>query len=739
MNKKLLFPYLVIILFSTLLGPGAGFAGNDLSTNGTNAFLPLIMNQFDEAQVTGPSITTHPAAKTVNADQTASFSIVASGTAPLRYQWQRSNNTGTSWSTVGTNSASYSFTAAPGDNGAWFRCTVSNPGGSATSNHAILTVAVVFPTCYTLTLNHTGSGTDPTATPVKSAACAANGQYVAGESIALSGAVPAANYQIVSWTGTANDSSTLATNSLIMPAAGLTVSVNYTAIPPTCYALTLSHTGQGSDPVATPVKSAACAANGQYVAGESIALSGAVPAANYQIGSWTGTSNNSSTAATNTLTMPAAVHSASVVYVQQPPTLICETFNAFTPGSAIGTYAGWFDGGSGPVVTNANGVAGSTGLAPATNIFTWTAHPFNWNAADFQSVTVQADFKTDAGGYFDDDRIGWMTTSTSVDSTNFFGVQLDNVSGGDGGIVTYWRNAAGDRVQTPIVPLGALTGSTWYRFSAQITKLTATSARIDVNLVQLDAVGNPTGTPITGTVSDTSAWAGGTPPARYFTPTSMWPAYKNFNVSPGAAPADNTCYQFGGGTLPSTITVTFRNGLNSYTGTVDTQIMQDEPAASHGALAYAGWDTENVNGNAATQKFALIRFDNIFGAGANQVPPGAAIQSATLRYVVYDTGGQANVNEVAVDWATDVTWNTFGAAAGVQAGDYGASRGTAAGTTVGEKTLDVTASLIAWVSNPTANRGWIFRPTTNDGIDFRSSEYATAADRPSLTVQYTTN
>ncbi len=143
------------------------------------------------------------------------------------------------------------------------------------------------------------------------------------------------------------------------------------------------------------------------------------------------------------------------------------------------------------MVTNANGVAGSIGLAQATNIFTWTAHPFNWNAADFQSVTVQADFKTDASGYFDDDRIGWMTTSTSVDSTNFFGVQLDNVSGGDGGIVTYWRNAAGDRVQTPIVAMGARTGNTWYRFAAQITKLTATSAKIDVSLVAVGRLREP--------------------------------------------------------------------------------------------------------------------------------------------------------------------------------------------------------------------------------------------------------
>ena len=53
--------------------------------------------------------------------------------------------------------------------------------------------------------------------------------------------------------------------------------------------------------------------------------------------------------------------------------------------------------------------------------------------------------------------------------------------------------------------------------------------------------------------------------------------------------------------------------------------------------------------------YALIRFDNIFGSGASQIPTGATIQSATLRYVVYEAGALANVNEVAVDWTEDAT------------------------------------------------------------------------------------
>jgi len=95
-----------------------------------------------------------------------------------------------------------------------------------------------------------------------------------------------------------------------------TVTATFTAVAPvTCYALTLTHTGQGSDPVASPANSEGCAA-GQYVAGEAISLSGAVPAGGWQIGGWTGTSNNASTAAANSLTMPAGAHTAGVTYTE---------------------------------------------------------------------------------------------------------------------------------------------------------------------------------------------------------------------------------------------------------------------------------------------------------------------------------------------------------------------------------------------------------------------------------------
>jgi hypothetical protein len=91
---------------------------------------------------------------------------------------------------------------------------------------------------------------------------------------------------------------------------------------PACYALTLGHTGNGSDPTAIPTKSSGCA-EGEYVYGASISLSEATPDTGWEIAGWTGTTNDSSTASTNSLIMPASEHMAKVNYIDAtPPVLI---------------------------------------------------------------------------------------------------------------------------------------------------------------------------------------------------------------------------------------------------------------------------------------------------------------------------------------------------------------------------------------------------------------------------------
>ncbi len=88
-----------------------------------------------------PTITQQPASLTVLVGQGASFTVAATGTAPLAYQWQRNGV-----DIAGATTTVYSVAASVlADSGAAFRAVVTNLAGSATSNAAILTVTVAAP------------------------------------------------------------------------------------------------------------------------------------------------------------------------------------------------------------------------------------------------------------------------------------------------------------------------------------------------------------------------------------------------------------------------------------------------------------------------------------------------------------------------------------------------------------------------------------------------------------------
>ncbi|MBI5474684.1 MAG: immunoglobulin domain-containing protein, partial [Ignavibacteriae bacterium] len=88
------------------------------------------------ATATAPTITTQPTSISVAEGQTASFTVAASGTAPLSYQWQK-NGASISGATVSTHATSPTTLA---DSGSTFRCVVSNSAGTITSAAAILSV-----------------------------------------------------------------------------------------------------------------------------------------------------------------------------------------------------------------------------------------------------------------------------------------------------------------------------------------------------------------------------------------------------------------------------------------------------------------------------------------------------------------------------------------------------------------------------------------------------------------------
>jgi polyhydroxybutyrate depolymerase len=114
MRNSALFP-----AFALMLLPGCGGGGNDAPAT------------------VAPSITSQPVAATVTAPGTASFSVTATGSSPLSYQWRRNGV-----DVAGATSAAYQTPpTAPADNGASYTVVVSNTAGTVASAAALLSVS----------------------------------------------------------------------------------------------------------------------------------------------------------------------------------------------------------------------------------------------------------------------------------------------------------------------------------------------------------------------------------------------------------------------------------------------------------------------------------------------------------------------------------------------------------------------------------------------------------------------
>jgi hypothetical protein len=180
-------------------------------------------------------------------------------------------------------------------------------------------------------------------------------------------------------------------------------------------------------------------------------------------------------------------------------------------------------------------------------------------------------------------------------------------------------------------------------------------------------------------------------------------------------------------------TLVFQDVSGGYAGTVDTYLSENEPTTSHGTLIRVEWDNDDPSGT-GRRNIALLRFDGMFGAGPGQIPPGAQITSAALRYVVNDSGDSGRLHESLVDWDELVTWDTFGGEPGVQTDERSAQVTTLPGTS-GAQNVNVTESLTRWAADPSTHHGWVVLPTGSGGVQFRSREYTVnPANRPKLTV-----
>jgi hypothetical protein len=153
-----------------------------------------------------PSITTQPAAQSVAVGASASFSVVATGSGQLAYQWRKD---GTALS--GATSATYAIAAVATSQAGSYDVVVSNSAGSVTSSAATLTVTggttapaiVTSPVSQSValgtsvTFSVTASGAAPLSYQWRKNSTAISGATSASYTISSAAATDAGNYDVV--------------------------------------------------------------------------------------------------------------------------------------------------------------------------------------------------------------------------------------------------------------------------------------------------------------------------------------------------------------------------------------------------------------------------------------------------------------------------------------------------------------------------------------------------------------
>ncbi len=196
-------------------------------------------------------------------------------------------------------------------------------------------------------------------------------------------------------------------------------------------------------------------------------------------------------------------------------------------------------------------------------------------------------------------------------------------------------------------------------------------------------------------------------------------------------------------------------GQGVYSGVEDVQLAQNQPdtvlpvganPATEGLLV-------DFDGGSANSQ-VLLRFGDIFGTGAGQIPLGSQIVSARLVLDTNNPGDGGTFHRLLTGFdPNNETWNSFGngasprnATPGVQSDDaearaaFESQIGVAAANSdpdAGVTVVGVTQDLQAW-ANGEENFGWMIQGWSGrtDGWAFSASESENPVDRPRLEIDW---
>jgi len=209
--------------------------------------------------------------------------------------------------------------------------------------------------------------------------------------------------------------------------------------------------------------------------------------------------------------------------------------------------------------------------------------------------------------------------------------------------------------------------------------------------------------------------------------------------------------------------VSFRQGVNGYASAHDTQIRETNPDVNYATSVNLAVDFE-VTSEMLDSQHVLVRFDDIIGSGAGQIPANSLVHAAVLEFtsIMSDSIGDGFLcNAILQPWDdTTTTWNSWNDGIDANGIDAAVTPTCVGGSAKRDPNLqstvnsfDVTSDVQAWAAGTRANYGWALLPWPfgTDGWGFCSSETVAtnvvagalapladpAAYRPRLTVYFT--
>ncbi len=199
-------------------------------------------------------------------------------------------------------------------------------------------------------------------------------------------------------------------------------------------------------------------------------------------------------------------------------------------------------------------------------------------------------------------------------------------------------------------------------------------------------------------------------------------------------------------TVTNVVTAMYQDGVfptPAYTGTQDAWLRGSQPNTNTG-----GDDRMDSDGDSGgSDEWSVLRWT------LSDIPADAVVESATIAIDVNDSSVSTyDLYAVLRDWVeSEVTFTDYRAGQPWQSpgADGPTDRGGSvvgvldSGNSTGIKTIALNAAGIllvqSWIDNPVSNNGVIIaNPTATDGLEMRTSEYATLASRPKLTIRYST-